>query len=101
MRAMNVASAGSDAVITLPATTGTIHTVRSISASYSGIPLGAGNLQVKINGTVVYDIDVAKAGLLMENGQFDTGVGEALEIRLNGITGLSAKVNCEYSDFVP
>lgn len=102
MRAHNVASVGADAVITLAPTTGTVHTVRSITASYNGLPLmGSGNLTVSVNGSVIYDVDIAKMGVLQENSQFDTGVGESLEIRLNGLSGLAAKINCEYSDYVP
>lgn len=100
-RAHSVGALGADAVITLPATAGTIHTVHSISASYSGVPLLAGNLQVSINGSVVYDMDLAKAGTLLESSQFDSGINEAIEIRLNGIIGLGGKVNCQYTDYVP
>lgn len=59
VRATPAANTAAD--VTLAATPGVNYTIKSIIASYSGVPTG-GRLGVLSNGVIVHDVDIVAAG---------------------------------------
>lgn len=96
-RTYTVSNTGGDAIITL-SPNGTFYSIDDIVASYNGVPLTAGKLTVKCDGTVIFDVDIPSGGILHYDSQIvSSGSNQEVEIRVSGATGLKSKLNVKYS----
>lgn len=85
---------GASAVVTLPATSGVSHGILSIVASYNGLITNAGNLQVSVGGTVVFNIDFPNGGPFVFEEDISGEPGQAIVVTLTGfVAGLIGKLN--------
>lgn len=99
LREYDVSSSGGDAIVTLAATANLMYYVTSISASVSNSTLTPGtcNLTVKFGSTTAYSIGITSGSTfyLPEILSNETA-NEAIEVKLNGSTGLVCSVNVAY-----
>lgn len=94
--AHSTSSTGADAVITITPATDAAVSLQDISWSYTHITT-SGRLTVKFDSSVVYDVDVEKAGFdfLFFNHPADQNA--VVEIRLFGVAAAVAKLNARYT----
>lgn len=99
LREYDVSSSGGDATVTLPATANLMYYVTSIAASvsYSALTPGTCNLTVKFGSTTVYSIGITSGSTFyLPEVLSNETANEAIEVNLDGATGLICSVNVGY-----